>query len=95
MKLEDLLTTYWPQTTLFLTFIIGLIVYFIKRAFDTKSKKIEVNHTLFQQNRLAAVNRFFENYSKVATYWNQIPIYDVIYREVGHNQMNWTPIFLN
>ena len=56
MELKELFTTYWSQITLLL---IG-ISYFIKRGFDIKTRKIEINHSLYQQNRLSTVNRFLK-----------------------------------
>lgn len=64
------------------------IGYFIKRIFDTKSKKIEINHTLFQQNRLLAINRFFESYAKAETKFNQIEIYQIVRRETNPDELN-------
>ena len=88
MKLEDLLTTYWAQTTLIITLLIGVIGYFIKRFFDTKSKKIEINHTLYQQNRLTTVNRFFESYADAEKLWNEISIYKVVTKEYSTVDMD-------
>lgn len=84
MELKEILTTYWPQTTL----LLGLILYFVKRFFDTKSKKIEINHTLFQQNRLLAINRFFESYAKAVTKFNQIEIYQIVRRKTDPDDLN-------
>lgn len=79
MELKDILTTYWSQITLLL---VG-IGYLIKRGLDIKSKKLEINHSLFQQNRLYAINRFFESYAKVELMWNQIAIYDIISQKLS------------
>lgn len=46
---KDLLTIYWSQTLLIFSSIIGLIAYFSKRYFDLKSKKKEINHSIYQQ----------------------------------------------
>jgi hypothetical protein len=40
--------------------------------------KNEINHFLFQQNRLLALNRFFENYAKTELMWTQIAIYGIL-----------------
>ena len=64
------------------------IGYFIKRIFDTKSKKIEINHTLYQQNRLCTVNRFFESYSDAERLWNEISIYKVVTNEYSTDDMD-------
>ena len=84
MELKDLFTTYWSQVTLLL---IG-ISYFIKRGLDIKSKKIEINHSLYQQNRLSAINRFFENYAKAELMWNQIAIYDILSRKLSPKEID-------
>jgi len=70
MKFTDLLTTYWSQVTLVL---LG-IGYFIKLGFSNKSKKIEINHSLFQQNRIETINRFFESYSESVNMWKEISL---------------------
>ena len=84
MELKELFTTYWSQITLLL---LGLS-YFIKRGFDIKSKKIEINHSLYQQNRLSTVNRFFENYAKAEMMWNQIAIYDILSRKFAPKEID-------
>lgn len=84
MELKDLFTTYWSQVTLL---HIG-ISYFIKRGLDIKSKKIEINHSLYQQNRLSAINRFFENYAKAELMWNQIALYDILSRKLSPKEID-------
>jgi hypothetical protein len=84
MEFKELFTTYWSQVTLLL---IG-IGYFIKRGFDIKTRKIEVNHSLYQQNRLSTVNRFFENYAKAEMMWNQIAIYDILSRKFAPKEID-------
>ena len=74
MKLTDLFTTYWSQVTL----ILLALGYFIKRILDNKSKKIEINHSLFQQNRINTVNRFFSVSVKVELMFNQIATYEIL-----------------
>lgn len=72
--IERILTNYWGQVTL----ILLAVAYFIKRIYDNKSKKIEINHSLFQQNRLNVVNDFFANYAKIELMWEQLAIYDIL-----------------
>jgi len=84
MELKDLFTTYWSQTTLLL---LG-IGYFFKRGLDIKSKKLEINHSLYQQNTLSAVNRFFESYAKAELMWNQIEIYDIISHKLSASEID-------
>jgi hypothetical protein len=75
--LKELLTTYWSQTTL----VILLSSYFIKRIFDNRSKKLEINHSLFQQNRIDAINRFFSIYAEVQLMWQQLNVYPIFLKE--------------
>jgi hypothetical protein len=84
MKFTELLTIYWSQ---FLIVLAGL-GYLLKRILDLRSKKTETNHSLFQQNRLSAVNRFFENYSKSELMWNQIAIYDILERKLSAKEID-------
>ncbi|MCF8714516.1 hypothetical protein JM658_06690 [Joostella atrarenae] len=74
MKIEELLTTYWSQLTLLL---IG-VGYFIKRVSDNISNKREINHNLFQQNRLKAVNDFFTSYAKTERMWRDLSIIPIL-----------------
>ncbi|WP_299761144.1 hypothetical protein [uncultured Pontibacter sp.] len=78
MNLEKLFVEYWSQITLLLL----AIGYFIKRFFDTKSRKVEINHTLFQQNRISAVNNFYSSYAKAKLMWEQLAIYEILSREI-------------
>src|SRR5258706_15161692 len=76
--MKDFVTIYGSLLTLL---ILG-IGYFIKRVYDLKAKKIEAKHSLFQQNKIAAIVNFFEVYSKVDSMWHRFPIYNVINRQI-------------
>jgi hypothetical protein len=74
MTVKDLLTIYWSQVTL----ILLAIGFLIKRLLDIKSKKTEINHSLFQQNRLIAVKNYFSIYAKTELMWQQLSIYEIL-----------------
>lgn len=74
MYWQKLLTDYWGQITL----ILFGIAYFIKRIFDSKSKKTEINHSLFQQNRINAITLFLNNYANVILMWQRIEIWNIL-----------------
>lgn len=74
ITINDILTTYWSQVTLIL-FGLGFL---LKSIIDLRSKKTEINHSLFQQNRLSSVNTFFTNYAKTEAMWNSISVFDVL-----------------
>lgn len=84
MKFTELLTVYWSQVLI----VLAGLGYLLKRILDLRSKKTETNHSLFQQNRLSAVNRFFENYSKSELMWNQIAIYDILERKLSAKEID-------
>jgi len=88
MECRELQTTYASLLTLVIVGIGSLIFYFIKRYFDNESKKTEINHSLYQQNRLTAVNRFFESYAKSELMWNQIAIYDILSRNLSPKEID-------
>lgn len=91
MKIEELFTTYWSQVTLLL---VG-VGYFIKRVFDQKSKKLEINHSLFQQNRIVAVSNFLSAYGKTELMWREIAIYKILSDAIEVNQIDniiWPPL---
>ncbi len=74
-KVTDLIfTTYWPQITL----LLGGVAFFIQRRYEYKTKKIEINHTVFQQNRINAVNNFFKSYNDAKRMWHELSVFDVI-----------------
>ena len=84
MKISELFTTYWSQFTLIL---LG-IGYFVKRLFDNISNKREINHNLFQQNRIDSLNRFFKAYSKTKQMWTSIAIWDVLDHKLSAKELD-------
>ena len=76
--LELLLGKYWAQTAFVLGLLCGVLSYFIKRLFDFKSKKREINHTQFLNHRINAVNGFIVSYTKISREWDNLPIYDIL-----------------
>ena len=82
--LKDLLTTYWSQMTLLLL----AVGYFVKRIFDNKSKKIEINHSLLQQNRISSLNKFFANYTIVELLWNQIELFNILSKKIEPKEID-------
>lgn len=84
MNWQKIFTDYWSQITLLLL----AVSYFIKRVFDVKSKKTEINHTLFQQNRINGVSEFFKNYAKVELMWKQLEIWNILAKKIPSSQMD-------
>ncbi len=84
MNWQKIFTDYWGQITLLLL----AISYFVKRVFDNKSKKIEINHSLFQQNRITAINTFFKNYAKAELMWNQLQIWNIVSNKLSAIEMD-------
>lgn len=82
--IEQLFTAYWSQMTL----ILLAFAYFIKRIFDNKSKKIEINHSLFQQYRLRVTNDFFVNYAKAELMWEHLAIYDILSNKLNAKEID-------
>jgi hypothetical protein len=58
--MSQLLTTYFAQ----LLVILGVFGYLIKRSLETKTKKSETRHVLFQQNKLDSIKGFYSSYVK-------------------------------
>jgi len=79
IEIEDLFTIYWSQVTL----ILLVVGYFFKRWFDNKSKKIEINHAIYQQHRITAINSFFEAYSKAEQMWSYLEIYEILQNDLS------------
>ena len=82
--IEKLLTLYWPQTTL----VLLAIGYFIKRALDNKSKKIEINYTIFQQKRLEALQNFISAYSSAEQMWREINLDEVASKTITAEKLD-------
>lgn len=81
---KEILTTYWSQFTLLLL----AMGYLIKRVFDLKSKKIEINHTIFQQKKLESINVFFTAYAKVEQMWVKFPILKALKGELNAKEID-------
>lgn len=58
ISLKDLATIYSGVTLA----VLGVIGYFIKRYYDLKSKKVEIRHSLFQQNKITAITYYLSSY---------------------------------
>lgn len=82
--IEKLLTLYWPQTTL----VLLAIGYFIKRVLDNKSKKIEINYTIFQQKRLEALQNFISAYSSAEQMWREINLDEVATKTITAEKLD-------
>lgn len=71
------------------------ISYFIKRYYDLKTKKVELNHSLFQQNRISAINNFYSNYAKVEFMWHELSINDILEYKILPKEIDkviWPPL---
>jgi hypothetical protein len=91
MKIEEVFTTYWSQVTI----LLFAIAYFIKRIFDLKSKKLEINHSLFQQNKINTVNDYFKNYARAELMWQQLQIWNILSNKLTAADMDkyiWPPL---
>ena len=66
-----------------LILLFGLLGYFVKRFFDFKTKKLEINHSLIQQNRINAVSTFLLDYSKTVLMWQQLSVYKILTNELS------------
>jgi hypothetical protein len=84
MEIQELLTTYWSQFTLL---FLG-VGYFVKRIFDSISKKREINHNLLQQNRLNAVNKFFASYAKTERMWRDLSLVPIFEYKIDTKEMD-------
>lgn len=84
MTLKDLLTTYWSQATL----VLVALGYLAKQVLDIKSKKIEINHSIFQQNRLMAIKNFFLNYSRTELMWHQLSLYEIFDKRLSAKEID-------
>lgn len=84
MKIMDFLTKYWSQIGVVL-FGIGFI---IRLLLESRYKKIEINHSLFQQNRINTVNSFFSYYAKAELMWNQIAYYSILEHTINVKEID-------
>ena len=84
LTLKEVLTIYWSQLT-FLLLGLGII---IKIILDFISKKKEINHSLFQEKKLQAVNNFFEHLSKIEQHWIELPIFEILRKEIKPKELD-------
>ena len=71
--IKELITTYWSQVIL----ILGLFTYFINRHFQTRDKRFELKYSLFQHEKIKAINLFINSYIQLEFTFTQLPFYDV------------------
>jgi len=62
--------------------------FLIKKLLDDRSKKLEINHTLYQQNRIAAIGNFFRNYAAVELMWKQIHIWGIVQNKLTAEEID-------
>lgn len=67
--LKELFTTYWSQTII----LLGSLGYLLKRAFDLRSKKVELKYSLFEQNRIDLIMKFLAAYLELEEEYKLIP----------------------
>ena len=84
MDIEQVFTTYWSQTVL----LLAVVSYFGKRFFDLKAKQKEINHSLFQQRKLDAVNNFFLKYSETELMWDNLEIYSILEDKFSSSELD-------
>jgi hypothetical protein len=84
MTIKDLLTTYWSQVTL----ILLALGYLVKRILDIKTRKAEINHSLFQQNRITSVKTFFAKYAKAELMWHQLTVYEILDKKLSAKELD-------
>jgi hypothetical protein len=84
MKILDFLIKYWSQIAV-VVFGLG---YIVKLFLQNKYKKIEINHSLFQQNRISTVNNFFSYYAKAELMWNQIAYYSILEHTINVKEID-------
>ncbi len=91
MSVFTFIIIYWDKILI----LTGVFGYFGKRFFDLKSKKLEINHSLFQQNRITAVSLFLMDYSRTVLMWQQIAVYKILANELSVSEIDniiWTPL---
>ena len=88
MNWKELLTTYGTITGSIATLILLGIGYLIRRHYDLKSKKIELNYSFFQEKKLSAINRFFDKYTPTERMWHHFPIYKLLNKTLNETQID-------
>ncbi|QQU04750.1 hypothetical protein [Myroides odoratus] len=84
MTIDKLLTLYWSQ----MAFLLLGLGFIIKSVISLRTKKIEINHNLFQQKRLETLNSFFSNCATAERMWKDIPIYDILSYKITSKEID-------
>lgn len=71
-----------------MTLIFLGIGYLIKRILELTSRKKEINHNLFQDKKLDAVNSFFRAYAEVQQMWHGIAIHDILRGKIESKEID-------
>ena len=69
MEIQEIFEKYWNQILLLITALgIGLRI-----VFNFFLKKKEINHSIFQKNKIEALIRFYNAYSELKSMWTKLP----------------------
>ncbi|MFT5480731.1 MAG: hypothetical protein ACI9NN_001699, partial [Bacteroidia bacterium] len=74
MKFEEILTTYWSQTTL----ILLAFGYIIKNLVVHQQNKKQKNHELIQHIRIKSINDFYIAYFDCERMWLGLKIWQIL-----------------
>ena len=80
----EIFTTYWSQIVL----LAAGAGYLIKVFIENKYKKVEINHSVFQQNKINAISAYFAAYAEAELMWNHLSIYEVLQDKVDVKEMD-------
>lgn len=84
LTIQKILEDYWSQILLLLTGL-GIIMRMI---FDFLLKKKEINHGIFQKNRMDALIRFYSVYAEVKSMWVKLPIFQIYRDELTSDEID-------
>ncbi|KUO67470.1 MAG: hypothetical protein APF83_05235 [Lutibacter sp. BRH_c52] len=84
LTIQKILEDYWSQILLLLTGL-GIVMRLI---FDFLLKKKEINHGIFQKNRMDALIRFYSVYAEVKSMWVKLPIFQIYRDELTSDEID-------
>jgi hypothetical protein len=84
LTIQEILENYWSQIILLLTGL-GIVMRMI---FDFLLKKKEINHGIFQKNRMDALVRFYSIYAETKSMWVKLPIFQIYRNELTSEEID-------
>ncbi len=82
--LKEIFEVYWEK----LFILLSLIGIGMKMIFSFVLKRKEINHSIFQKNKMETLIRFYNAYAEMKNVWRDIPAYPMFKNELSTDELD-------